>query len=53
MAPVVEELERVRERPGSDLDLVAGGLEPLHQRAQDDDVGGVREVDPDAHGARD
>ena len=49
MAPVLEQLDRVRERPRRELDLVPVLLERLDERAQHEDVGGVREVDPDAH----
>ena len=49
-APVLEQLDRVGERPRRQRDLVARRLEPLDERPQDDHVCRVGEVDPDAHG---
>jgi hypothetical protein len=51
MAPVLQQRDGVRQRPRSDLDVVPARVQRLDERAQDDGVGGVREVDPDAHGA--
>ena len=49
VAPVLEQLERVRQRPRGELDLVAVRLEQLDQRPQDEHVRRVGQVDPDAH----
>ena len=49
-SPVFEQLDGVRQRPRRQRDLVAGRLEPLDERPQDDHVCRVGEVDPDAHG---
>ncbi len=43
------QLERLREVPRRDLDLVAGFAQAPHERAEDDRVGGRREIDPDPH----
>ena len=45
----LRELERLREVARRDLDFVAGRSQPLHERPEDDRVGGCREVDPDPH----
>ena len=49
MAPVRQQLDRVRERTSGERHLVAVALQDLHQRPEHEDVSGVREVDPDAH----
>jgi hypothetical protein len=41
----------VRERASRDLDVVTVALEELDERAKDEDVRGVREVDPNPHRA--
>ena len=46
---VLEELERLREVARRDRHLVAALLEQRDQRTEEDDVRGVRDVDPDAH----
>jgi len=48
--PIFEQLDRVRQRPRGQRDLVPRRLEALHERPQDDHVCRVGEVDPDAHG---
>ena len=48
--PLLQQLDGVRERPGRQLDVVAGGLEPLDERPQHDHVRRIGEVDPDPHG---
>ena len=45
----LRELECLREVARRDLDFVAGRSQPLHERPEDDRVGGCREVDPDPH----
>ena len=50
VAPVLEQLDGVRQRPRRQRDLVARRLEPLDERAQHDHVRRVGEVDPDPHG---
>ena len=50
VAPVLEQLDRVRQRARRQRDVVARRLEPLDERAQHDHVGRVGEVDPDPHG---
>ena len=49
-APVLEQLDGVRQRPRRQRDLVAGRLEALDERAEHDHVCRVGEVDPDPHG---
>ena len=49
VAPVFEQLERLRKRPCRDLDLMPVLLEQLHKRSQDHHVCGVGQIDPDAH----
>ena len=50
VAPVLEQLDGVRQRPRRQRDVVTRRLEPLDERAQHDHVRRVGEVDPDPHG---
>ena len=52
MAPVVEQLDRVRERPCRERHLVAAGLEQVDEGPEHDDVRGIRQIDPDLHCGR-
>ena len=47
----LEQLQRLRVAAGSHLDLVAASFEQADQRAEEGDVRGVRDVDPDPHPA--
>ena len=48
-AGVLEELERLCEVARRDRHLVPTSLEQRDERPEEDDVRGVRDVDPDAH----
>ena len=52
VSPFLEQLDGVRERAGGQRDLVTRVLQQLDERAQDEHVGGVGEVDPDPHRSR-
>ena len=49
MSPVLEQLDRVRERARGQRDLVAVALQQLDKRPEHEDVSSVREIEPDAH----
>ena len=49
VAPVFEQLHGVGERARRERHVVAVRLQPFDERAQDEDVRGVREIGPDAH----
>ena len=48
----LEQLERLRERAGGDRDVPSAVAQAAHERGEDHRVGGVGEVDPDAHARR-
>ena len=49
VAPAFEQLDGVGQRPGGQGHLVAVALHQLDERAEDEHVSGVGEVDPDPH----